>query len=138
VKLHELEDLEDVLKFKEPCLRVKCKQDLDPVAFPSLLDCSVANLENSLLALDADFRDKALVILENVDDQLLGLASPIRSPLANLELKAGVTVSSHVMLDVRGSTQVGRLDLSFLVLPDQIGLSTSGLALRPRKPDSVA
>ena len=69
MQLHELEDLEDALELEDP-LRLKCKQDLDPVAGDGVLvlvNRGMNNLHDFLIALHSHLRHEALIVLQDVD-----------------------------------------------------------------------
>ena len=102
MQLHELENLEDALKFENP-LRLESEKDFDPIARDAIcafVNSCVDDLEYFLGALHSHFCNKALVILEDLDSKLLWFAAAFRLDFADSELHAGEAIGSKSVLDL--------------------------------------
>ena len=91
-----MENFEDALKFENP-LGLESEQDFDPIArnaICSFVDRSVNDFEYFLGALHSHFRDKALIILEDLNSKLLWFATTFGLNFADSELHACKAVGS--------------------------------------------
>ena len=99
MQLHELKHFEHAFKFEQPEFRQVMKEDLDEVTLTMVLvDGRDHDLVNLLITLDTHLCHKALIVLMDVEEMLLGSATAVNAPLFNSKLETGETILCHPML----------------------------------------